>query len=124
MMMNGFVPACKVGSRIKSAVQQLGTGCIELVQDAGSLQLNPNAGIARRDLGVHARKVLEHVRYVFYFSLSLQIQVGYISVQVLGACQPSHFWMMFLFHCIQTVAHFCAVSIFFSDFVSKYFHRK
>ena len=51
----------QVGSRIKSAVQQLGTGCIELVQDAGSLQLNPTAGIAKRDLGVHARKVLENV---------------------------------------------------------------
>jgi len=48
-------------------VQQLGTGCIELVQDAGSLQLNPNAGIAQRDLGVHARKVLENVCDVFYF---------------------------------------------------------
>lgn len=46
-------------------VQQLGTGCIELVQDAGSLQLNPSAGIARRDLAVHARKVLEHVRNMF-----------------------------------------------------------
>ena len=46
-------------------MQQLGTGCIELVQDAGSLQLNPTAGIARRDLGVHARKVLENVRNTF-----------------------------------------------------------
>jgi len=58
----------QVGSRIKSAVQQLGTGCIELVQDAGSLQMNPTAGIARRDLGVHARKVLENVQNAFLCS--------------------------------------------------------
>jgi len=58
----------QVGSRIKSAVQQLGTGCIELVQDAGSLQMNPTAGIARRDLGVHARKVLENVPNAFLCS--------------------------------------------------------
>ena len=56
-----------MGSRIKSAVQQVGTGCIELVQDAGSLQLNPSAAIAQRDLSVHARKVLEHVCNVFFF---------------------------------------------------------
>ena len=60
-MMMLVMSVCQVGSRIKSAVQQLGTGCIELVQDAGSLQMNPTAGLARRDLGVHARKVLEHV---------------------------------------------------------------
>jgi len=58
----------QVGSRIKSAVQQLGTGCIELVQDAGSLQMNPTASIARRDLGVHARKVLENVPNAFLCS--------------------------------------------------------
>jgi len=60
-MMMSVMSVCQVGSRIKSAVQQLGTSCIELVQDAGSLQMNPTAGLARRDLGVHARKVLEHV---------------------------------------------------------------
>jgi len=60
---------CQVGSRIKSAVQQVGTGCIDLVQDAGSLQLNPTAAIAQRDLSVHARKVLEHVWNLFRFCL-------------------------------------------------------
>lgn len=70
----------QVGSRIKSAVQQLGTGCIELVQDAGSLQLNPTAGIARRDLGVHARKVLENVRNAFHILRLIINSDGYTSV--------------------------------------------
>ena len=38
------------------------------MQDAGSLQMNPTAGIARRDLGVHARKVLENVQNAFLCS--------------------------------------------------------
>ena len=66
-----------MGSRIKSAVQQLGTGCIELVQDAGSLQLNPNAGMARKDLGVHAKKVLEHVRNVIRVFWLILIRCNY-----------------------------------------------
>jgi talin len=57
-------PSTQVSIRIKSAVQQLGTSCIELVQDAGSLQSNPNAGYARRDMTVHSRKAIENVSEV------------------------------------------------------------
>jgi hypothetical protein len=57
----------QVSIRIKSAIQMLGTSCIELVQDAGSLQSNPTGGFARRDLSVHSKKVLENASTVAFF---------------------------------------------------------
>ena len=46
-------------------VQDLGKSCIELVQDAGSLQSNPADSYARRDLTEHARNITEKVCYNF-----------------------------------------------------------
>ena len=46
-------------------VQDLGKSCIELVQDAGSLQSNPADSFARRDMTEHARSVTEKVFAVF-----------------------------------------------------------
>jgi len=51
----------QLGGRIKTAVQQLGNGCIDLVKDAGQLQCHPNDNFTKRDLNDHGRKVLEYV---------------------------------------------------------------
>ncbi|KAL3884759.1 hypothetical protein ACJMK2_024867 [Sinanodonta woodiana] len=53
-----------VASRIRSAVQDLGKCCIQLVQDAGSLQANPGDSITRKSLAEHARSVTEKVSFV------------------------------------------------------------
>ena len=47
-------------------VQDLGKSCIELVQDAGSLQSNPADNFARRDMTEHARSVTEKVCAMFF----------------------------------------------------------
>jgi talin len=63
----GAVATCanpQIGSRLKSSIQQLGTSCTDLVRDAGNLQCNPSDSFAKRDLGDHGKKVLEHVSNV------------------------------------------------------------
>jgi len=51
----------QISNRIKIAVQDLGTSCIDLVKDAGNLQVNPTDGFSKRELQEHARKVTERV---------------------------------------------------------------
>lgn len=55
----------QIGGKIRTAVQQLGNSCIDLVTEAGNLQCNPNDTYAKRDLNERARKVLENVRKRF-----------------------------------------------------------
>ena len=53
-------------------VQDLGKSCIELVQDAGSLQSNPADSFARRDLTEHARNITEKViRNIAYIIMNV-----------------------------------------------------
>ena len=51
----------QIASRIRMTVQDLGKSCIEVVQDAGSLQGNPTDTYAQRDLCDHARTINEKV---------------------------------------------------------------
>ncbi|ESN92443.1 hypothetical protein HELRODRAFT_115799 [Helobdella robusta] len=52
-------PNEQMGNRIKVTIQQLGKHCIGLVQNAGSLQCNPNDSFAKKELGSQAKKVIE-----------------------------------------------------------------
>ncbi|KAK2151016.1 hypothetical protein LSH36_379g01080 [Paralvinella palmiformis] len=63
----GAIALCSnqdISNRIKIAVQDLGTSCIDLVKDAGNLQVNPTDGFSKRELQEHARKVTERVTNV------------------------------------------------------------
>ena len=51
----------QIAGRIRMTVQDLGKSCIEVVQDAGSLQGNPTDSYAQRDLCDHARTINEKV---------------------------------------------------------------
>uniref|UniRef100_A0A665W043 Talin 2b n=1 Tax=Echeneis naucrates TaxID=173247 RepID=A0A665W043_ECHNA len=53
-----------VGFQIKSRVQELGHGCIYLVQKAGALQLSPTDSFSKRELIECARAVTEKVSLV------------------------------------------------------------
>ncbi|XP_055955771.1 talin-2-like isoform X4 [Patella vulgata] len=53
-----------VSHRIQSTVQDLGKSMIEIVQDAGNLQMNPTDEYARRDLSDHARSISEKVSFI------------------------------------------------------------
>ncbi|KAA0724275.1 Talin-2 [Triplophysa tibetana] len=55
---------CQVGSHIKSRVQELGHGCIYLVQKAGALQISPTDSFTKRELIECARAVTEKVSMV------------------------------------------------------------
>ncbi|ROL43860.1 Talin-2 [Anabarilius grahami] len=55
---------CQVGSQIKSRVQELGHGCIYLVQKAGALQMSPTDSFSKRELIEYARAVTEKVSMV------------------------------------------------------------
>lgn len=52
----------QVGFQIRSRVQELGHGCIYLVQKAGALQLSPTDSFSKRELIEYARAVTEKVR--------------------------------------------------------------
>uniref|UniRef100_A0A665W016 Talin 2b n=1 Tax=Echeneis naucrates TaxID=173247 RepID=A0A665W016_ECHNA len=54
----------EVGFQIKSRVQELGHGCIYLVQKAGALQLSPTDSFSKRELIECARAVTEKVSLV------------------------------------------------------------
>ncbi|XP_029314184.1 talin-2 isoform X3 [Cottoperca gobio] len=54
----------EIGFQIKSRVQELGHGCIFLVQKAGSLQITPSDGFTKRELIECARAVTEKVSLV------------------------------------------------------------
>ncbi|XP_059401652.1 talin-2-like [Carassius carassius] len=54
----------EVGSQIKTRVQELGHGCIYLVQKAGALQLSPTDSFTKRELIEYARAVTEKVSMV------------------------------------------------------------
>uniref|UniRef100_A0A3Q3JC77 FERM domain-containing protein n=1 Tax=Monopterus albus TaxID=43700 RepID=A0A3Q3JC77_MONAL len=54
----------EVGSHIKTRVQELGHGCIYLVQKAGALQLSPTDSFSKRELIECARTVSEKVSLV------------------------------------------------------------
>ncbi|XP_048013612.1 talin-2 isoform X1 [Megalobrama amblycephala] len=54
----------EVGSQIKSRVQELGHGCIYLVQKAGALQMSPTDSFSKRELIEYARAVTEKVSMV------------------------------------------------------------
>uniref|UniRef100_A0A8C5E9A7 Talin-2 n=1 Tax=Gouania willdenowi TaxID=441366 RepID=A0A8C5E9A7_GOUWI len=53
-----------IGLQIKSRVQELGHGCIYLVQKAGALQITPSDGYTKRELIECARAVTEKVSLV------------------------------------------------------------
>ncbi|KAF5907482.1 talin-2 isoform X2, partial [Clarias magur] len=54
----------EVGAQIKSRVQELGHGCIYLVQKAGALQISPTDSFTKRELIECARAVTEKVSMV------------------------------------------------------------
>ncbi|XP_073799462.1 talin-2 isoform X1 [Danio rerio] len=54
----------EVGSQIKTRVQELGHGCIYLVQKAGALQMSPTDSFTKRELIECARAVTEKVSMV------------------------------------------------------------
>ncbi|KAM3625861.1 uncharacterized protein V6R79_018790 [Siganus canaliculatus] len=54
----------EIGFQIKTRVQDLGHGCIFLVQKAGSLQITPSDGFTKRELIECARAVTEKVSLV------------------------------------------------------------
>uniref|UniRef100_A0A672SYF4 Talin-2-like n=1 Tax=Sinocyclocheilus grahami TaxID=75366 RepID=A0A672SYF4_SINGR len=54
----------RVGSQIKTRVQELGHGCIYLVQKAGALQMSPTDSFTKRELIEYARAVTEKVSMV------------------------------------------------------------
>lgn len=54
----------QVGFQIRTRVQELGHGCIYLVQKAGALQLSPTDSFSKRELIECARAVTEKVSYV------------------------------------------------------------
>uniref|UniRef100_A0A8C5E508 Talin-2 n=1 Tax=Gouania willdenowi TaxID=441366 RepID=A0A8C5E508_GOUWI len=54
----------EIGLQIKSRVQELGHGCIYLVQKAGALQITPSDGYTKRELIECARAVTEKVSLV------------------------------------------------------------
>ncbi|XP_054463848.1 talin-2a [Anoplopoma fimbria] len=54
----------EIGYQIKTRVQELGHGCIFLVQKAGALQITPSDGFTKRELIECARAVTEKVSLV------------------------------------------------------------
>nr|XP_046238964.1 talin-2a isoform X1 [Scatophagus argus]XP_046238973.1 talin-2a isoform X1 [Scatophagus argus]XP_046238982.1 talin-2a isoform X1 [Scatophagus argus] len=54
----------EIGFQIKTRVQELGHGCIFLVQKAGALQITPSDGFTKRELIECARAVTEKVSLV------------------------------------------------------------
>ncbi|XP_039551194.1 talin-2 isoform X2 [Pimephales promelas] len=54
----------EVGCQIKTRVQELGHGCIYLVQKAGALQMSPTDSFSKRELIEYARAVTEKVSMV------------------------------------------------------------
>lgn len=56
--------ALQVGYQIKTRVQELGHGCIYMVQKAGALQLSPTDSFSKRELIECARAVTEKVSFV------------------------------------------------------------
>ncbi|KAF3832432.1 hypothetical protein F7725_026097, partial [Dissostichus mawsoni] len=54
----------EIGFQIKNRVQELGHGCIFLIQKAGSLQMTPSDGFTKRELIECARAVTEKVSLV------------------------------------------------------------
>ena len=53
----------ETGQRIKQSVQDLGKGCVNLVQDAGNVYADPSDTYAKKDLIEHSRRVNENVRF-------------------------------------------------------------
>lgn len=53
----------QIGFQIKTRVQDLGHGCIFLVQKAGALQITPSDGFTKRELIDCARAVTEKVLF-------------------------------------------------------------
>ena len=51
----------QVSTRLKTRVQDLGNSCIQLVENAGVVQLNPTDAYSKRDLAENARVVSEKV---------------------------------------------------------------
>ncbi|XP_068598204.1 talin-2a [Brachionichthys hirsutus] len=54
----------EIGFQIKTRVQELGHGCIFLIQKAGALQITPSDGFTKRELFECARAVTEKVSLV------------------------------------------------------------
>ncbi|XP_013776088.1 talin-2-like [Limulus polyphemus] len=54
----------EVASRIRTAVQDLGTACIDLTKSAGACQSNPNDIFCQRDVVGNARNVSEKASFV------------------------------------------------------------
>ncbi|KAL0188323.1 hypothetical protein M9458_015422, partial [Cirrhinus mrigala] len=54
----------EIGFQIKTRVQELGHGCIVLVQKAGALQISPSDSFTKRELIECARAVTEKVSMV------------------------------------------------------------
>lgn len=58
---NPYCVCVQVAARLKSRVQDLGNSCIQLVQNAGTVQHNPTDNYAKRDLADNAKVVSEKV---------------------------------------------------------------
>lgn len=56
----------QIGFQIKTRVQELGHGCIFLVQKAGALQITPSDSFTKRELIDCARAVTEKVFFFFF----------------------------------------------------------
>ncbi len=54
-------PSAEVGQRVRSAVQELGTACIELVKNGGACRANASDQFAKRDLTESSRVAQEKV---------------------------------------------------------------
>jgi len=51
--------SAEVAGKLRTRVQDLGSSCVGLVQNAGSVQVDPSDSFARRDLAENARLVSE-----------------------------------------------------------------
>lgn len=60
------LPFTQIGFQIKTRVQELGHGCIFLVQKAGALQITPSDGFTKRELIDCARAVTEKVLFILW----------------------------------------------------------
>lgn len=76
--------AIQIGFQIRTRVQELGHGCIFLVQKAGALQICPTDSYTKRELIECARAVTEKVRSPSVLSTKLP-QSSHLGSGIYGA---------------------------------------
>lgn len=74
----------QIGFQIKTRVQELGHGCIFLVQKAGALQITPSDGFTKRELIDCARAVTEKVLFEQTFSVTTLLFVVFDRGRILS----------------------------------------